>query len=123
MIEQDKLSELNAFQKSGRFHPYTCDRNHAECEVNITPRDYSKDGILIATSEGWVCPCGKYTQPISQRTFENIPEPNDLSILQQNQSPEQRIEELESMLERLTEENKRLKDQQFGHLKSLHTNY
>ena len=53
---------LNKGQLLGQFHPYTCDRNHAECEVNINPRDYSKDGVLIATENGWVCPCGKYTQ-------------------------------------------------------------
>ncbi len=58
----EKIKELNEYQQNGKYHPYTCDRNHEECEVNIVPRDYSKDGVLIATEEGWICPCGKYKQ-------------------------------------------------------------
>lgn len=58
----DQVKNLNDYQMKGVFHPFTCDRKSPECEVNITPRDYSKDGVLIATEEGWVCPCGKYSQ-------------------------------------------------------------
>lgn len=58
----EKVIELNQHQKNEIFHPYTCDRQAKECEVNITPRDYSKDGVLIATEYGWICPCGKYKQ-------------------------------------------------------------
>lgn len=58
----EEIKDLNDYQKHGLFHPYTCDRKAPECEVNQTPRDFSKDGVLIATKEGWVCPCGKYTQ-------------------------------------------------------------
>lgn len=59
---QEEVNELNNLQKSGKFHPYTCDREAKECEVNQIPRDFSKDGILIATKDGWICPCGKYRQ-------------------------------------------------------------
>lgn len=62
---EEQVNELNKQQKSGKFHPYTCDRKAKECEVDMGPietRDWSKDGILIATTEGWVCPCGKYKQ-------------------------------------------------------------
>jgi len=57
-----QIRKLNEFQNAGQFHPFTCDRKAVECETNVTPRDYSKDGVLIATKDGWVCPCGKYTQ-------------------------------------------------------------
>jgi len=60
---EEEIQKLNDFQHLGPFHPYTCDRGAVECEVNNIPRDYSKDGILIATTDGWICPCGKYKQP------------------------------------------------------------
>lgn len=58
--------------------------------------------------------------------------PNDLSILIEmaEQSQEDRIRELEQLcldkdkiIVKLVEENKMLKDQQFGHLKCLNENY
>jgi hypothetical protein len=58
----EKIKELNEHQQNNSYHPYTCDRNYEECEVYTVPRDYSKDGVLIATEEGWICPCGKYKQ-------------------------------------------------------------
>lgn len=57
---EEEIKKLNDYQQSGMGHPYTCDRSHKECEVH--EGDYLKDGILIATKEGWVCPCGKYKQ-------------------------------------------------------------
>lgn len=65
MITQEKADELNKRQYSGKVHPYTCSRIPDECEKkqdHVQPHMY--DGILIATTEGWVCPCGKYTQEI-----------------------------------------------------------
>ena len=59
---QAEIDQLNEHQNNGMFHPYTCDRKHEECEVNQEPRDFSKDGRLIATESGWICPCKKYTQ-------------------------------------------------------------
>ena len=61
-FSSEQVKNLNKFQESGEFHPFTCDRSFEECEVNKVPRDFSKDGILIATEKGWVCPCGRYTQ-------------------------------------------------------------
>lgn len=58
------LEAINTQQRSGKVHPYTCDRRALECEVRNNPRDYSKDGVLIATEKGWICPCGKYTQEL-----------------------------------------------------------
>lgn len=48
-----EVSELNARQKDGRFHPYTCPGDKVSCKDQ---RD------LIATPNGWVCQCGEYTQ-------------------------------------------------------------
>lgn len=53
---------LNQNQKDGKIHPYTCDRISPKCETKISPKDPNKDGILIATKEGWICPCGEYKQ-------------------------------------------------------------
>lgn len=62
LFTPEKVKELNERQKNGMLHPYTCDRKAKECETNKIPRDCSKDGVLIATTEGWICPCGKYKQ-------------------------------------------------------------
>lgn len=53
---EQQVINLNKYQSSGRMHPFTC--GGAEC--NRSERE--DEGILIATTEGWVCPCGKYTQ-------------------------------------------------------------
>lgn len=54
--------EFNKHQKSNLFHPYTCSRKPKECETKTTPRDFSKDGVLTATRDGLICPCGKFKQ-------------------------------------------------------------
>lgn len=59
---EEQVDKLNKRQKEGRYHPYTCSRLPEECEVHTRGDDFSKDGVLKATSKGWVCPCGKYTQ-------------------------------------------------------------
>lgn len=58
----EQVTQLNKYQKSGGFHPFTCDRKAKECEVRTEPKDWSKDGVLLATTDGWTCPCGKYKQ-------------------------------------------------------------
>lgn len=63
-MSKQQIDDLNRYQQRGDFHPYTCDRKSPDCEVHQIPRDYSKDGVLIATEAGWVCPCGNYTQPL-----------------------------------------------------------
>lgn len=56
-----EVENLNKYQQSGLFHPFTCggsDWGIEECErANGTG-----EGLLTATSGGWVCPCGKYKQ-------------------------------------------------------------
>ena len=61
-LTDEQIKELNDRQISGKFHPYTCDRKHKDCEIHSRNGDYSKDGVLIATKYGWICPCGKYKQ-------------------------------------------------------------
>lgn len=62
----EQVKALNEFQKKGRFHPFTCcsPQEIKECKrANDEGDTYEeKQGILIATNEGWVCPCGKYKQ-------------------------------------------------------------
>lgn len=71
-FSEEQIKKLNDYQKSGRFHPLTCDRKAKECEVRSDPRDFSKDGVLIATKEGWVCPCGKYKQDWAPGAIMNL---------------------------------------------------
>jgi hypothetical protein len=60
-----QVESLNAYQRSGVFHEFTCPRDHV-CG-NLTP-DGDKCGMphsvaLQATESGWVCPDGDgYTQ-------------------------------------------------------------
>lgn len=68
MIPQAIIDKYNDYQRIGIMHPLTCDRKSPECEKNLFPGDHSKDGVLIATSENWVCPCGKYTQSYKEST-------------------------------------------------------
>ena len=51
-FSDEQVLKLNEFQKSKKFHPFTCDCG----------RDREDKGILIATNEGWICPCGEYKQ-------------------------------------------------------------
>lgn len=49
--DQRTIDALNAHQRDGRYHPYTCGNG---CRTSV----------LVATPDGWVCPepgCG-YTQ-------------------------------------------------------------
>lgn len=63
----EQVKALNEFQHHGRVHPFTCcsPEEISEC-LRAKPRgtmDYAtSEGMLIATNDGWVCPCGKYTQ-------------------------------------------------------------
>ncbi len=61
-MNQEQIDNFNNHQQNEWFHPFTCDRKSKNCEVNCIPRDYSKDGVLIGTEQGLVCPCGDYTQ-------------------------------------------------------------
>lgn len=49
----EQVADLNYYQDSGVFHPYTCGND--EC------RHKFRDN-LIATNAGWICPHCDYTQ-------------------------------------------------------------
>ncbi len=54
---EDQVDKLNDYQESERGHPFTC------CGEDNCRRPLKfNNGILIATTEGWICPCGKYKQ-------------------------------------------------------------
>jgi NAD+ synthetase len=68
----EQVQNLNEYQKLGIVHPFTCcsPENIHECE-----RSCGKgEGILIATNNGWVCPCGKYTQDWAHAFMANVSE-------------------------------------------------
>lgn len=46
---------LNAYQRSGAFHPFTCPHQDNERHLGTETR-------LVATQEGWRCPYCAYTQ-------------------------------------------------------------
>jgi len=62
---QEYVDQLNQDQKNPSYHPYTCGGGLGEnpkCERQQVPMDWTKEGVLIATLDGWVCPCGEYKQ-------------------------------------------------------------
>lgn len=56
---EEQVKRLNEFQESG-MHEFTCcsPPHIAEC----TRKTKESEGILTATTEGWICPCKKYAQ-------------------------------------------------------------
>lgn len=47
---QEQVDALNAWQKLGYVHEFTC------------PMDHPDDRVLTATPAGWICPSCSYTQ-------------------------------------------------------------
>lgn len=56
---EEQVEMLNKFQQNGHYHPFTCG---SPDEIPECTRKSGSQGILIATVDGWVCPCGKYHQ-------------------------------------------------------------
>lgn len=53
----EQVEALNTYQQETWGHSFTC------CGFDGCRRSKRLDeGELIATNEGWVCPCGKYKQ-------------------------------------------------------------
>lgn len=50
---EEQVKRLNEWQANAQYHPFTCPGDHLECE-------HQRE--LVATVQGWVCQCGKYTQ-------------------------------------------------------------
>jgi hypothetical protein len=56
----EQVEKLNRFQSTKSIHPFTCctPSEIRECQRRLR----RNEGILIATNDGWVCPCGEYVQ-------------------------------------------------------------
>lgn len=61
----EEVDAINKYQKDGMFHPLTC------CGHNGCKRSDNNEGILHATEEGLICPCGKYTQTICNESIKD----------------------------------------------------
>ena len=57
---EEQVKKLEEWQANDRLHPFTCcsPEDIKECQR----RSKENEGILIPHKEGWICPCGKYTQ-------------------------------------------------------------
>ncbi len=52
----EQVTALSLYQRLGIVHPFVCMTD--QCDKS----DSVDGGVLIPTNDGWVCPCGKYTQ-------------------------------------------------------------
>jgi len=52
----EQVEALNKWQNAGYVPDFTC------CGEYCTRSEENNEGKLIATPDGWVCPCGQYTQ-------------------------------------------------------------
>ena len=59
---QEQVQKLNEYQRNGRFHPFTCCSPSDIIKCERAKLGNGMGGLLIATKEGWVCPCGGYKQ-------------------------------------------------------------
>lgn len=53
----EQVEALNARQRDGKFHPYTCGSGNRTDSAHL-----DGTGILVATAGGWVCPYCDYRQ-------------------------------------------------------------
>jgi len=53
---QEQVDRLNEFQRSGKFHPFTCGGNRTD------EKHLDGEGVLVATVNGWMCPYCDYRQ-------------------------------------------------------------
>jgi hypothetical protein len=50
---EEQVASLNRWQENSLYHVFICPGDYRECENHRE---------LKATTDGWVCQCGKYTQ-------------------------------------------------------------
>lgn len=56
----EQVENLNRYQECEWVHAFTC---CSPTDIEDCKRKSGEDyGALIATNEGWICPCGKYKQ-------------------------------------------------------------
>ena len=70
----EQVKSLNEFQNNGIIHPFTCcspsyinECTRACKEIDGKIVEGTTDGLLVATKDGWICPCGKYKQDWSYK--------------------------------------------------------
>ena len=57
---EETVKGLEKYQRDGRFHPYTCPNRSLETHpYRAGDRDF---GMLVPTTEGWVCRDCDYRQ-------------------------------------------------------------
>ncbi len=60
---EEEVANLNAFQESGRFHPFTCGGARCDDAHKAYADEHGGDyGQLVATADGWKCPVCDYRQ-------------------------------------------------------------
>lgn len=52
---EEQVKSLNAYQRSGYFHPFTCGNDNC-------PHKRHEHSVLYAKTDGWHCPNCNYTQ-------------------------------------------------------------
>lgn len=55
-FSSEQVEALNRWQKNGHVHPFTC--GNKRNDTNHT----GGEGVLIATTDGWICPFCSYQQ-------------------------------------------------------------
>ena len=61
----DEVKSLNAFQRAGVRHPYTCRWDHRDAD------HLDGEGVLLATERGWICLYCDYTQDWASASMKN----------------------------------------------------
>lgn len=57
---EQEVEALNLFQTNRLLHPFTCGNRTNNLH-------YDGEGVLIATTDGWICPFCTYTQDWAHR--------------------------------------------------------
>ncbi|MFI5107277.1 MAG: hypothetical protein ACHP78_00360 [Terriglobales bacterium] len=61
----EEVKSLNAFQRAGVRHPYTCGWDHRDAN------HLDGEGVLLATERGWICLYCDYTQEWASSSMKN----------------------------------------------------
>lgn len=70
VFDPHEIVNLNNYQKSGMFHPFTCPNRQDGNHRNI----FGDKGALVATVDGWICPFCNYTQNWAYEFMKNYKE-------------------------------------------------
>lgn len=79
----DQIENMNRYQTSRRFHPFTCP-NRGDGEH----REFNGDkGALVATRRGWICPWCDYTQSWAYGFMASELPPDPLAMFSRGRNP------------------------------------